>query len=267
MDKKLFSIGEISKIKGVTKKALRFYERIGLLQPYYVSPHNKYRYYSIEQFVYIDIIKALRVMDISPVDIKAVFKKKDTREAMQFLDVQKEKAARKIEELRQVIGNIDGVQQLIHHSLSSVSQAGVYRRQIVQRDIVTLAFQNVDSREAAIIEFAKFDRILAEHRLLNTYETGILFHPVGQEFVPSLIFNTVAMAENSDPSVTSTLPAGEYLCVCYNQENASEQSLKISRYCARHKLQPTLILQVELMNDVFSVDSNYFELQMLVQNA
>src|SRR5512138_193567 len=56
MQKKLFSIGEVSKIKGVTKKALRFYERIGLLKPHYINPFNRYRYYSIEQFVYIDII-------------------------------------------------------------------------------------------------------------------------------------------------------------------------------------------------------------------
>jgi MerR family transcriptional activator of bmr gene len=267
MDKKLFSIGEVSKIKGITKKALRFYERIGLLKPYYVSPYNKYRYYSIDQFVSIDIIKALRVMDISPLDIKAVFKNKDTREAMQFLDLQKEKAAQKIEELRQVIGNIEGVQHLISHSLSSISHPGVYRRQIEQRDIVSLPFHNFGSIEDAMIEFAKFDRIITEHHLLNTYETGILFQSVGREFVPSSIFNTVAVTENSDSSITSTLPAGEYLCVCCNRENASKQSLKISRYCARHKLQPRLILQVELLNDVFSVDSSYFELQMLVQNT
>jgi MerR family transcriptional activator of bmr gene len=264
MEKKLFSIGEISKIKGITKKALRFYERIGLLIPYYVNPYNRYRYYSIEQFIYIDIIKALRVMEISPIDIQAVLKNKDTDEVMGFLDSQKEIAVRKIDGLRKVIGSIDGVQNIISNSLSSVSHKDIYTRKIAQRHIVTLVFNNMANSEDAIIEFSKFDWLIEEHHLINTYETGILFKFLEKDFVPSMIFNTVDIDENSDSSITSTLPAGEYICVCYNKENASEQTMKISRYCNENGLEPTLFLQVELLNDVFSVDSNYFELQMPV---
>ncbi len=267
MEKKLFSIGEVSKIKGVTKKALRFYERIGLLKPYYINPSNKYRYYSIEQFIYIDIIKALRLMNISPMDIKAVFKKKDTQEAMRFLDSQKERAAQRIDELRKVIGSMNGVQNIISNSLSSISHKDVYCREIAPRKIVTLAFNNITSSEEAIIEFSKFDRIIEEHHLINAYETGILFKSVKKEFVPALIFNTVNIDENSDSSTTSTLPAGEYICVCYNKENASEQTLKIAKYCEKNGLEPTLLLQVELLNDIFSVDSSYVELQMLVRKT
>lgn len=41
MKKEIYSIGEVSKIKGVTIKALRFYEKIGLLKPYEVNPANQ----------------------------------------------------------------------------------------------------------------------------------------------------------------------------------------------------------------------------------
>jgi hypothetical protein len=44
MNRKLFSIGEISAIKGITVKALRFYEKIGLLIPCYINPSNRYRF-------------------------------------------------------------------------------------------------------------------------------------------------------------------------------------------------------------------------------
>lgn len=265
METKLFSIGEVSKIKGVTKKALRFYERIGLLKPYYVSPYTRYRYYSIEQFLYIDIIKALRVMGVSPVDIRAVLRKKDTAQALKFLDSQKAKAEEKINELRKTIQNINGVQNIINNSLASISRKGVYHRKITQRNIVSLAFTNMVNAEDVIVEFSRFDRIIAEHHLINTYETGVLFKFVENEAVPALIFNTVDMNEDSDPAIVSTLPVGEYICVCYNKENASEQSLKLSRYCEKNGLEPLLLLQVELLNDVFAMDSVYFELQMLVK--
>ncbi len=206
-------------------------------------------------------------MGISPIEIKAVFRKKDTREAVKFLELQKEKAARKIDELRKAVGSMDGAQNIISSSLSSVSHKDVYRRQIMQRSIVTLAFNDITSSEEAVIEFSKFDGILEEHHLINAYETGILFKYTGKDFSPALIFNTVNIDENSDSSITSTLPAGEYICVCYNKENASEQTLKISKYCEKNGLEPTLLLQVELLNDIFSVDSSDVELQMLVRNA
>ncbi len=267
MEKKLFSIGEISRIKRITKKALRFYERIGLLKPCYVDPRNRYRYYSIEQFIHIDIIKALRAMGISPADIKAVFKRRDTAELLEFLDLQKAKAEQQIDELRKTVGHIAGVRQMIGSSLSSVAHRSVYRRRLRQRSIVTLPFKGLPSPEAALVEFARFDRIIDEHRLISTYETGILFRPAEAGFAPALIFNTVDIVENSDAAITSTLPAGDYVCVCYNKDNASEQQAKLSKYCTRYRLQPTLLVQVDLLHDVFSLDANYLELQLLVQET
>ena len=43
----LLSIGEVSHLKGVGVKALRYYERIGVLRPAYVNPETGYRYYAM----------------------------------------------------------------------------------------------------------------------------------------------------------------------------------------------------------------------------
>ena len=42
---KFYSIGEVSKLCNVSKKALRFYDEIGIISPDKVSPSNHYRYY------------------------------------------------------------------------------------------------------------------------------------------------------------------------------------------------------------------------------
>ena len=56
MKGELLSIGEVSKMKGVGVKSLRYYERMGVLPPAYVDPDSGYRYYSMRQMVDIDII-------------------------------------------------------------------------------------------------------------------------------------------------------------------------------------------------------------------
>ncbi|HAX39774.1 MAG TPA: MerR family transcriptional regulator, partial [Clostridiales bacterium] len=56
-EKPYFSIGEVAKMKDVTIKALRHYHEMGLLIPAYIDEATGYRYYSIEQFLYIDMIR------------------------------------------------------------------------------------------------------------------------------------------------------------------------------------------------------------------
>ena len=52
----LLSIGEVSHLKGVGVKALRYYERIGVLRPAYVNPETGYRYYAMRQMNELDVV-------------------------------------------------------------------------------------------------------------------------------------------------------------------------------------------------------------------
>lgn len=44
----MYTIGEFSRITGLTVKALRLYHETGLLVPFTVDEDSKYRYYSRE---------------------------------------------------------------------------------------------------------------------------------------------------------------------------------------------------------------------------
>ena len=54
---KLFSIGEASRICNVSTKTLRFYDKIGVVTPDYVSEENGYRYYSSRTLLKLPVIK------------------------------------------------------------------------------------------------------------------------------------------------------------------------------------------------------------------
>ena len=56
-NKKLLSIGELSRLSGVHIKSLRYYDSIGVLLPAYVNPENGYRYYSFNQVYLVDCIQ------------------------------------------------------------------------------------------------------------------------------------------------------------------------------------------------------------------
>lgn len=49
MEKGLMTIGEIAEFYGVSRKAMRLYEKKGIIKPVKVDPANGYRYYSVAQ--------------------------------------------------------------------------------------------------------------------------------------------------------------------------------------------------------------------------
>ena len=107
MKNTLFTIGQTSKIKGITVKALRFYEKIGLIKPFYTDPVTRYRYYSIEQLIQLDVIRVLRSIEVSPKAMVRILEKRDTRQLMEYLDEQKVSVLNKVALLEKTIKTIE----------------------------------------------------------------------------------------------------------------------------------------------------------------
>lgn len=70
VNKKLYSIGEAAKIANISNKTLRYYERIGLIEPDEINEKNGYRYYSLEKLQNLSIIKYYKQMGYTLSEIK-----------------------------------------------------------------------------------------------------------------------------------------------------------------------------------------------------
>lgn len=68
----MLSIGEFSKICGVSTKTLRYYAEMGLIIPDEINPENGYRYYSIKQLKKLLFINRLKAYHFSLEEIKAI---------------------------------------------------------------------------------------------------------------------------------------------------------------------------------------------------
>lgn len=72
MKDELMSIGEIAAFFGVSRKAMRLYEKKGIIRPAKVDDSNGYRYYSAEQVEQLNAMLELKTLGFSLDEIKTV---------------------------------------------------------------------------------------------------------------------------------------------------------------------------------------------------
>ncbi|MCT4632678.1 MAG: MerR family transcriptional regulator [Firmicutes bacterium] len=104
-----FKIGEISNIKKIDKQTLRYYDKIGLLKPEIVDPNNGYRYYSIEQFMDVDLIQFHKHLGLTLKEMKDFREIKDIQSSIEALKIQHHKLISKIQSLNEIEKNISKI--------------------------------------------------------------------------------------------------------------------------------------------------------------
>ncbi len=73
----LISIGELAKLYNISKRTLRLYHEIGLLEPQFVDEQTGYRYYSQSQFPRLDIILQMKSSGLELKQIKQILSSKN----------------------------------------------------------------------------------------------------------------------------------------------------------------------------------------------
>jgi len=73
-DRNFFTIGEFSKVTGLTVKTLRFYHEQGVLSPTAIDDQTGYRYYDDRKIEAAKIIAELRRLDFSLADIAEILR-------------------------------------------------------------------------------------------------------------------------------------------------------------------------------------------------
>lgn len=68
----MYQISQFSKISGLTVKALRYYDKQGMLKPSYRDKNTLYRYYDENDLKKAQLIRLLRSLDFSISEIKEV---------------------------------------------------------------------------------------------------------------------------------------------------------------------------------------------------
>ena len=98
--KKYFSVGEAAKAVHTTSETLRHYDRIGLVKPSKKDEWTNYRYYTEQDIVRLNTVRALQLMDLPLQEIKKVLEYDDLEKIVDFLAQAEKKADEKITALQ-----------------------------------------------------------------------------------------------------------------------------------------------------------------------
>jgi DNA-binding transcriptional MerR regulator/DNA gyrase inhibitor GyrI len=106
----VFSIGEFSKITGLTVKTLRFYHDKGLLAPALVDDKTGYRYYDVRQIDKARIITQLRSLEFPLEQIGAILADaEDEADILDFLEKQRSVIEERVRRYRGIVGSLETI--------------------------------------------------------------------------------------------------------------------------------------------------------------
>lgn len=86
-ENKKYTIGEISKLCGITPRQLRYYDNAGILKPSYRNPDNSYRYYTEDQIELLIFLSDLKDIGITNDSIQRLFINRDVDQLVQELQI------------------------------------------------------------------------------------------------------------------------------------------------------------------------------------
>src|SRR5919201_5916048 len=104
----LLAIGRFSRLSGLTVKALRHYDEIGLLKPARVDGDTGYRYYALEQLREAGAIARLRTLEIPLEECKAILAA-DPAAARDRLNAHRQRLERRAEALQGQLALLDAI--------------------------------------------------------------------------------------------------------------------------------------------------------------
>lgn len=120
----VFSIGEFSKITGLTVKTLRFYHEQGLLVPTHVDEQTGYRYYGESKVEAARVIMQLRALDFPLDDIQLILSSyEDEADILDHLQGQKQKVREKLREYGQISKALDQIIRREREVRAAMSEA------------------------------------------------------------------------------------------------------------------------------------------------
>ncbi len=108
--KNSYSIGEFSRITGLSVKTLRFYHEKGILAPTSIDEATGYRFYDGAKIDKARIIMQLRQMEFSIEDIDAILREcADEADVLNYLERQKTKLQQRIQEDRDIVRSLGDI--------------------------------------------------------------------------------------------------------------------------------------------------------------
>lgn len=218
----LYSIGELSKLFNIPISTLRYYDEIGLFNPKYTDKESKYRYYSIEQFTLLALIRYLKLSHIPINEIKIILSEVTPKNYVDFLRKQQLEIKRELDTLESIIDKFNIRINEIEEAMKMEELPRIDIKEIPERQILCYE-SNITSRislEKAIRGFEKKIGYPIDKVALTMKYVDI----INENYDVNNSIFIMNKSDNKNNALTRILKSGTYACIHYR---ASHKDLPI----------------------------------------
>ena len=103
----MYKVSEFSKMTGLSKETLRYYAEIKLLEPVFIDPNNKYRYYDNGSYLVARLLVHLRRFNFTIQEMMTVVNDESFENLEQILLKKRQGLVNQVQELNKLIEEMD----------------------------------------------------------------------------------------------------------------------------------------------------------------
>ena len=257
---KYFSLGEAAKAAHTTSETLRHYDRIGLVKPSKKDEWTNYRYYTEQDIVRLNTVRALQVMDLPLKEIKKVLEYDDLEKIIGFLEQTEKKADEKMAALQYSKSKIALAKADYERKLKARDHlTGTVLKEIPERVILlsdTLEVPTLDNLWNYLSHF--YDKVTPE--LKDEFYFEDMAGIYSEEGLTRLFAVCVRYVDIDGLKV---LPAGKYLCASCT-EDSREQTVRELVHMAQtqYGAEPSFTVQLIVVSGILNWN---YEAQVFVE--
>lgn len=218
------TIGQMAKLNHISEQTLRFYDKIKLLEPDAINEETGYRYYSIKQSAYLDIIQYMKSLGMDLKEIKKQLENEDPSVIKSILNKKSSQIDAQIRELKYQKRAIERTLQSYQRYEASPPDGAIVLEYIQERRMYCIDAKinfydygievyeemlrklkvSLISDKLPQIYFCNAGTVLRQQNLeQRRFYSSEIFVLVDREFVPD--------------ELTVSIPANTYLCIYCNK--------------------------------------------------
>lgn len=257
--KKYFSVGEAAKAVHTTSETLRHYDRIGLVKPSKKDEWTNYRYYTEQDIVRLNTVRALQLMDLPLNEIKKVLEYDELEKIIDFLAQAEKKADEKIMALQYSKSKIRSAKADYERKLQIRKNSnGTFIKDFPERVILlsdTLEAPTLDNLWNYLGHF--YDKVTP------ALKEQFFFEDLAGIYTENEVSRLFAVCiRYVDTDGLKVLPKGKYLCADCTEENREQVLNEVMHMAqAKYSAEPTFTLQLIVVSGILQWD---YEVQVYI---
>lgn len=230
----LLPIGKMAALNHTSVQTLRYYDKLGLLNPIYVDEETNYRYYDIKQSAILDMIQYMKSLGMSLEQIKEQFDKEDIEEIQDILKKQSKNLDEEIKKLYHMKKGVEACIRNYNRYLEMPEEGEITFEFISDRKVfcydgkVNIYDYGLDTYEYILRELKK-QVIIKDLPMVYFCNVGSILRKEmidAGRFVSSEIFVFVDDDFRKQEGI-EIIPAGNYACIHFHsfwkeKENAQK---------------------------------------------